>query len=144
MIMKYKIDINQKMAQAVSKKWVQKIAEKALKKIGVKSAEISIAFVGDREMKNLNHQYRGKNKTTDVLSFLYDAPKRGLPLKGEIIISGNEAARQAKESDCTIKEEIKLLLVHGILHLCGYDHEKSLREAKKMEKLQNKLVKLLN
>lgn len=144
--MKYSIEINQRSGKRISKNWLDKIVGGTLETVGVKAAEISVAFVGNREMKKINLAYRGKNKTTDVLSFVYEAlkAKTKAPLNGEIIISYEEAARQAEERECGVSEEIKLLLVHGLLHLCGYDHEKSLRQAKIMENLQNKIVKLLN
>lgn len=140
--MKYGVEVNQRSGKKISKKWLDKLVEQTLRKLGVKNAEISVAFVGDQEMKKLNHAYRGKNKTTDVLSFVYTSSKTKdeTPLEGEIIISYPEAARQAKEHDYGTLDEIKLLMVHGLLHLCGYDHEKSAREAKRMENLQQKLL----
>jgi rRNA maturation RNase YbeY len=137
-----KIEINQRVGKKIDTAWVKKVIKCTLGKTGVRNAEISVAFIGNQEMKKLNHAYRGKNKTTDVLSFVYEAlnKKNKTPLDGEIIISYPEAARQGRERGCTAPEEIKLLLVHGILHLCGYDHEKSAREAKRMENLQQKLL----
>ncbi|MBI5071692.1 rRNA maturation RNase YbeY [Candidatus Falkowbacteria bacterium] len=138
-----KIEINQKVGKKLNEKLVNKIINLTLEKVGVQEAEISVAFVGDAEMKKMNKQYRGKNKTTDVLSFVYETydSRQKKPLQGEIIISYPQAARQAR---CGLGEEIKFLLIHGLLHLCGYDHEKSLKEAEQMEKQQNKIVTLLN
>ncbi len=137
--MPYKIEINQRTEKKIKGKWLNEIIRQSLGEVGVKNAEISLAFVGDAEMKKLNKKWRGKNKVTDVLSFIYEAK----PLVGEIIICLPQAARQAGEGGHSIKEEIKTLLVHGLLHLAGYDHEKSLKEAEQMEKLQNKLLKCL-
>ena len=76
-------------------------------------------------MRGLNKQFRGKNSTTDVLSFPFepdefDTDENNL---GEIIISAEQAERQAKENHLTFEREIKQLILHGILHLCGFDHE---------------------
>jgi probable rRNA maturation factor len=136
------IEINQRVGKKVSEKWVAKIVKQTFKMVGVCEAEISIAIVGDQEMKKLNKQYRGKNNVTDVLSFTYQTQntKDKIPLEGEIIICYPQAARQAKEDGHNVKEEIKLLLVHGLLHLCGYEHEKSERRAKEMEKIQIRIM----
>ena len=139
-------EINQRIGEKIARSWADKIIKNVLTRVGVNNAEISIAFVNDCEIKKLNKQYRGKNKVTDVLSFIYQIPdtKYKIPLNGEIIICYPQAVRQAKEGGHSVEEEIKLLLVHGLLHLCGYDHEKSLKEAKKMENLQSQIVKLSN
>jgi len=138
--MKYDVEINQRAGGRISKKWVDKIVEQTLRAVGVKRAEISIAFVGDVEMKRLNKEWRGKNCVTDVLSFIYEVK----PLVGEIIICLAQAARQVrKDGRSDVAEEIKMLLIHGLLHLAGYDHEKTEKEARKMEGLQNKIIKLL-
>ncbi|MBK8464416.1 MAG: rRNA maturation RNase YbeY [Chloracidobacterium sp.] len=85
----------------------------------------SIAFVSDNRMKQLNHLFRGKNLTTDVLSFPhepdeFDPDKTNL---GNIVISAEQAQKQAAENGLTLEGEIKQLMLHGLLHLCGYDHE---------------------
>jgi len=85
----------------------------------------SLAFISDRRMKKLNKFFRGKDTTTDVLSFPhepdeFDVDKTNL---GDIVISAEQAQRQAKENGLTLDNEIKQLILHGILHLCGYDHE---------------------
>jgi len=85
----------------------------------------TVAFVSDRRMKELNHLFRGKNNTTDVLSFPnepdeFDPDKDSL---GDIVISVEQAQKQAAENGLTLDGEIKQLILHGLLHLCGYDHE---------------------
>ncbi len=85
----------------------------------------SIAFVSDDRMKQLNEMFRGKDATTDVLSFPYEADEFD-PDKtnlGDIVISAEQAKKQAAENGLTIEGEIKQLILHGLLHLCGYDHE---------------------
>lgn len=141
----YQIEINQHSGEEVKRGWIKKIVRFTLRKVDVKAAEISAAFVGDEKIKALNKRYRGKNKITDVLSFTYQIQdtRYKIPLIGEIIISYPQAARQAKKRGHSVNDEIKILLVHGVLHLCGYDHEKSEKEAKKMEELQLQLVNIL-
>ncbi len=85
----------------------------------------SVAFVSDRRMTELNRFFRGKESATDVLSFPhepdpFDTDKSQL---GDIVISTEQAERQAAENRLTLENEIKQLILHGLLHLCGYDHE---------------------
>lgn len=89
----------------------------------------TIAFVSDRRMKELNELFRAKNATTDVLSFRNEPDEIELSdpnirdFLGDIVISAEQAARQATENGLTLDGEIKQLILHGLLHLCGYDHE---------------------
>jgi probable rRNA maturation factor len=77
--------------------------------------EVSIAFVSDAAMKRLNRQYRGKNKTTDVLTFPGDRP--------DVVISLDQARRQAADEKHSLATEVRYLVLHGLLHALGYDHE---------------------
>lgn len=133
-----KLEINQKVGKKLNKKWLSKIIKSTLKMVDVKQAEISIAFVGEKKIKELNRRYRRKNKITDVLSFTYQIQntKYKIPLVGEIIICYPQAVRQARERGHGAKEEIKTLLVHGLLHLCGHEHEKGAKEAEKMRRME--------
>ena len=95
----------------------------------------SVAFVNDDRMKQLNELFRGKRTTTDVLSFPhepdeFDPDKNNL---GDIVISAEQAAKQAVENGLTLENEIKQLILHGLLHLCGYDHETDNGEMNKRE-----------
>lgn len=102
----------------------------------------SVAFVSDRRMKQLNEMFRGIDSTTDVLSFPESEPPvhtgglteqldhiqppttvGGSDFLGDIVISAEQAQRQASENDLDLEVEIKQLILHGLLHLCGYDHE---------------------
>jgi len=136
--MKYGVEVWRKAAKKISRAWVEKIVGKTLAETKIGSADISVAFVGGKEIKKWNNLYRKKNKVTDVLSFSYNEK----PLSGEIIICYPKALEQAKQKGWGVKKEITTLLIHGILHLAGYDHEKSGREARKMDKLQNKIFNL--
>ena len=90
-----------------------------------KGQNCSIALISDRRMKELNAFFRGKDSTTDVLSFPHESDEfdEDESNLGDIVISAEQAARQAKENDLSLENEIKQLIVHGLLHLCGYDHE---------------------
>lgn len=91
----------------------------------IKNNNFTVAFVSDRRMRELNKQFRGKNFTTDVLSFPYEAEDFELNDEnlGDIIICVEQAARQSAENNLNLETEIKQLILHGVLHLCGYDHE---------------------
>jgi probable rRNA maturation factor len=120
---------------------LKKIAASILKALEQSRAELSVAVVGDQEMRSLNAKYRKKNKTTDVLSFPADPsmPTR-IGLLGDVIISVEQAKRQAQDRKNSLKKEMVTLLIHGILHLLGYDHERSQRQAKIMTTLEQKLL----
>ena len=97
--------------------------------------EAAVAFVSDRRMRELNKFFRGKDGATDVLSFPhqpdeFEVTKAGTEddegnrnFLGDIVISVEQAVRQADENGLTLDAEIKQLILHGVLHLCGYDHE---------------------
>jgi probable rRNA maturation factor len=123
---------------------LREIAAVLLRKLGKQRAELSVALVGDREMRPLNAKYRKQNRTTDVLSFpVADQPTSHAILLGDVIISVEQARRQAKQRNKTLKSEMVTLLIHGILHLLGYDHERSQRQAKIMFDLERKLLAYL-
>ena len=86
---------------------------------------VAVAFVSDRRMRELNRQFRAKDATTDVLSFPFEADEfeSADDFLGDVVISLEQAARQAAENDLEFETEIRQLILHGILHLCGYDHE---------------------
>lgn len=100
-------------------KLVLRIADFTLRSEGLERGELSIALVGDQDMQRLNRDYRGLNETTDVLSF-----PLGEDDLGEVIISWPRAREQAREFGHSLNRELGFLLVHGILHLLGYDHQK--------------------
>jgi len=121
----------------------QSFAETATGKIPeAKNKSATIAFVSDKKMRELNKTFRGKNSTTDVLSFPFEADEFEPDENnlGDIIISIEQAARQAKENDLSLETEVRQLILHGILHLCGYDHETDGGEMNALElKLRDKL-----
>ena len=136
--------INRQRKHSVNSKHWRDFTEHALKTIGnARTREATIVFVSDRAIKKLNHQFRGKDYATDVLSFTSQQEKFEKELKtglGEVVISLDRAAVQAKENGLTVTNEVEQLILHGLLHLCGYDHETDKGEMDRLElKLRKKL-----
>ncbi|MDP1949323.1 MAG: rRNA maturation RNase YbeY [Nitrospirota bacterium] len=120
-------------------------ARAILSDVGEASAELGILFVGDQRMRSLNRQYRGKDRTTDVLAFaMREAPHSSSAVLGDVVIAVPTAVRQAKEGQRSLDEELTVLLVHGILHLCGYDHERSEKEARRMQRRERMILRSLS
>jgi probable rRNA maturation factor len=118
-----------------------------LRSIGLHNAELSVLFVGDRAMRTLNRRYRGKDKTTDVLSFSLREGKFSHvqpDVLGDIVIAVPTAARHAAKTGHTLSREIEVLLVHGLLHLLGYDHERNGNEARRMKRRELQLLKRIS
>jgi probable rRNA maturation factor len=119
------VNIHPDFSPLFSQAWIEKIADQALRQGNEdEEVELSIALEQDETVKYLNLKYRNIDKTTDVLSFEgnYPNPETGLNHLGDIIISVPQAQKQALAADHALKQEIALLIVHGILHLYGYDH----------------------
>jgi probable rRNA maturation factor len=102
---------------------------------------MTVAFVSDRSMRQMNHFFRGKDSATDVLSFPFEADEFDATSRlGDIAISLETAERQAAENGLSIEAEVKQLMLHGVLHLCGYDHETDSGEMNRYEmRLRRKL-----
>ena len=113
----------------VSQQRIGRLLRKTLRLLGLREAELSVLLVNDRRMRVLNRQYRCIDRTTDVLSFpqlmesQISGPGPQVCLLGDIVINLHRAERQAKEYGLSLNQELKRLLVHGLLHLAGYDHE---------------------
>lgn len=104
----------------------QVIRETLITVNGPEDAEISLLFTGDNEMLELNEKYRHISRPTDVLSFAFtegSGPPPPTPMLGDIVISLDTAIRQSQDRGHSVRREITILLIHGILHLLGYDHE---------------------
>ena len=116
--------------------WIKRV-EKMLDVIGKADSSVTVAFVSDKKIRELNRQFRRIDKATDVLSFPSDSRDGEM---GDIAISIETAARQAKQSGLTLDGEIAQLLLHGLLHLSGYDHETDNGEMNRLElRLRKKL-----
>jgi len=123
---------------------LDRLARVILSDVGEASAELGIKFVGDQRMRALNRRYRGKDRTTDVLAFaMREAPHSSAGLLGDVVIAVPAAARQAKQGQRSLDEELTVLLIHGILHLCGYDHERSEKEARRMHRRERMILRSL-
>jgi rRNA maturation RNase YbeY len=154
--------IRVKVRQAV----LRRLAERVLSAVGEAQSELSIDLVGDGRMRRLNCQYRKKDRTTDVLAFamrdIHAGERQGARDKrprvkrkmllsqaahlvpdmlGDVVISVPTARRQAKEGGRSLSEEMAWLLVHGVLHLCGYDHERSDAEARRMKRREQAVLR---
>lgn len=127
----------------ISTRWIKAIVERLLNLQGMQGVEISIYLTDDQVIRDLNRSYRGKDKATDVLSFTLDEPVGEYHLLGEIVISIDTAERQAKDLGYSLEEEIKRLLVHGFVHLLGYDHELGEKEEKVFKQLEHRLINSL-
>lgn len=145
------IEINNLTAVEVDEVLVKKIIGTVLKDEGADgNSDVSVAFIGPGRMRKLNKTYRKKNRVTDVLSFAsvkvgFEKFKIGPAKKtkglGEIVICLREVAKNAKKDGITQQQELMRVIIHGVLHLLGYDHEKSEAEAKKMEAKQGQYLR---
>jgi probable rRNA maturation factor len=123
---------------------LRRLAEHVLSAVGEAQSELSIDLVGDGRMRRLNCQYRKKDRTTDVLAFaMRESSSPVSALLGDVVISVPTARRQAKEGRRSLSEELAWLLVHGVLHLCGYDHERSDAEARRMKRREQAMLRAL-
>lgn len=152
------IDISSTLKAApATQAWIRQTAEKiygsiaSMKKLkscypAPSKAELSILLVADKKMRSLNFEYRKKDRTTDVLSFPQIEPGSSMTKKtkecqlGDIVINMRQAQRQARQRGVSLKQEISWLLAHGLLHLAGYDHEKSEKAEAEMRSLEQKIL----
>ena len=138
------IEINNLTTSRVDEDFLKKTAKMVLEgehpPVGrvPEEANLSIALVGQGRMRELNKKYLGKNRATDVLAF---GDIDGL---GEIVICLREVKKNARRFNSTFKKELVRVLIHGILHLLGYDHEKLEKEAEKMEEKENYYLSQIN
>jgi probable rRNA maturation factor len=119
------------------------LAGKALRAVGLENAQVSIVYVSDRRIREMNRRYRHRNAPTDVLAFSQtEGEHAGInpDLMGDVVISVETAARQASEEGHPLENELDLLAVHGILHLAGFDHTGSEAEKRKMERWTKKIL----
>ena len=132
-------------ARGIERRALARKAKIVLAAIDLGDAELSLALVDDAEIRRLNRDYRGKDRPTDVLSFSLREGEFGEVSSaiGDVVISLDTARRQASERRSTLAGEVDRLLVHGILHLAGYDHEVSPREERRMKRKEREMLALL-
>ena len=135
--------INRQRRRKINAKHWREFGEQALQAIGAKKPDATIVFVVDETIKKLNSQFRGKNYATDVLSFPSEAEAFEVDQQkhlGEVVISVQRAAAQARGNGLSFSNEVKQLILHGLLHLSGYDHETDKGEMNRLElRLRKKL-----
>ena len=128
------------------------LAENILRASGSSRADLSLLLVGDRSMRRLNRLYRRKDRTTDVLAFPMRRIRSRLTphasrftssMLGDVVVSLPQAAKQAKQAGHSLEQEFTVLVVHGLLHLLGYDHERSVREARRMSRRESLVLRRL-
>src|SRR6185369_5521183 len=135
--------INRQRSKPINAKQLRELSERALQTIGSSKQAATVVFVSDAAIRKLNRQFRGKDQVTDVLSFPHEAElfeAENQTHLGEVVISVQRAELQAKQNGLTFSNEVEQLILHGLLHLCGYDHE---TDDGKMNRLEVKLRKKL-
>jgi len=144
--MSYRIDVevNSSSTKIPSIENIEVWITAALQSDELNEAEVSVYIVDEAESQELNSQYRGKDKPTNVLSFPADIPDEvGVPLLGDLVICAPVVEREAKEQGKTLEAHWAHMLVHGTLHLLGYDHVDD-DEADVMEALETRLITQLD
>jgi len=149
------IDVEQKLKVSLEESWLRNIALKALEAEGIVSpAEMGLVITNSKIIQKLNRTYRGEDKPTDVLAFhmipgtsqeselRFVGPPDGVHHLGEVVISYPQAVRQAHEQGHGVAPELALLIVHGVLHLLGYDHELP-EEEQQMKARENEILERL-
>jgi len=145
MLEEVEIFVEEKFRNLVGEDWVKKIVKQILEAEGVAPPyEVSLVFTDSETVKQLNRDYRGVDDPTDVLAFYmlpqkgadssFALPPDGVTRLGEVIISYPQAVAQAREQGHSPERELALLIIHGILHLLGYDHEEPEEESKMRER----------
>ena len=123
---------------------VSHLIQQMLSAAGESKAVLSVEFIGDYRMRRLNGQYRGRDMTTDVLAFaMREGPGPSSLLLGDVVISIPQAVRQAVDQGHSIQQELATLLIHGILHLLGYDHERGEPDARRMRRKERALLRAM-
>jgi probable rRNA maturation factor len=150
------ISVKQRLKIPLEESWLQRIAIRTIEAEGIRSpAEMGLVITDSKTIQKLNKTYRGEDKSTDVLAFhmvpgtsqesepRFAVPPDGVHHLGEVMISYPQAVRQAHEQGHGVTQELALLIVHGVLHLLGYDHELP-EEEQLMKARENEILKRLD
>jgi probable rRNA maturation factor len=142
--------VNRQRLARIDQDRVARTGDATLAAVGKTGATVTIAFVRDRAIRDLNRRFRASDRPTDVLSFpranpgdedFPDAGADHMDYLGDIVVSTETALRQADETGLSFEREVDELVMHGVLHLCGYDHESDRGEMNRLElKLRRKLL----
>jgi len=126
---------------------LKRVARKILSVLGCPEAELSILIVDDEAIREINREYLQRDRPTNVISFAMQEGEGGgiqSQVLGDVVISADTASRDAAEAALSFESELYFLLLHGILHLCGYDHERGTEEeARRMEAREREIFSLL-
>jgi probable rRNA maturation factor len=146
--------VDEGVEAGVEPSWLEDVSERVLaaEKASAKT-EVGIVVTGQAMVQQLNRNFRGRDEPTDVLAFSARDEAEGLPRfilapdglshLGEVIISYPQAALQAEEHGHSLKKELTILLIHGLLHLLGYEHEADEEQELKMQAREKELLKLI-
>jgi probable rRNA maturation factor len=142
--------VNRQRLTRVDVQRIARLSDATLGAVGRAGTSLSVVFVRDRAMRQLNRKYRSQDRTTDVLSFAAGGDLAGADLTsfigeaaflGDVVVSVDTASQQASEAGHSLGRELDELVMHGVLHLCGYDHETDSGEMNRLElKLRRKLL----
>jgi probable rRNA maturation factor len=146
------IRVDRDFQEHADKRWLRRLVKESLGAHGVDTeVELSLLITDNATVRELNKKYRGKDKPTDVLSFALEAntrddavagfvtPPGDMVHLGEVIISYPKASEQAAERKHSVEDELALLVVHGVLHLLGYDHDRPTRQ-RKMRSMEQRVL----
>ena len=138
--------LNRQDRVPVDRRKIGAAARRILKALGYEGYELTVLLVDDREITRLNRRYFRRNRPTNVISFpMIDETPASLHSRilGDVVISADTARRDAEEVGKKAEEEILFLMIHGILHLAGYDHEGTKKERLHMEAEEEEIFSLL-
>ena len=131
----------------IDKRKIRSAISKILKYLNCADKEVSVTFINDEAIQQLNNQYRNKNKPTDVLSFSLQEGEFGCinpDVLGDVVISVETAQKNAQKNNLSFEQEINFLIIHGLLHLLGFNHENTTKEqTRKMKEKEKELLELL-
>jgi rRNA maturation RNase YbeY len=137
---------NRQRTVAIRTALIKKRVQQILTYLECDDQELSVVFASERLMRDLNRTYRHQDRPTNVLSFPQRPTRQGEPstaLLGDVVVSLPTAAREARALRQSLEERVLYLLVHGILHLLGYDHDRSAHERRRMEAREQEILRHL-
>ena len=138
---------NRQRALAIRTAIVKRCVQQIMIYLGCADKELSVVFANDRLIRELNRVYRNQDRPTNVLAFpQFSTPHSGpaVALLGDVVVSLPTAAREARDLHQSLEERVTYLLLHGILHLLGYDHDRSTAERCRMEALEEEVLRHLH
>jgi probable rRNA maturation factor len=139
---------NRQKKITLNRRQIRSSLVRLLKRLGLEDRELSLLLVDNEEIQEFNRLYLGRDYPTNVISFAMSEGAYGdvnPQLLGDIIISVEKAMSEGETSGASLKESLDFLMIHGLLHLLGYDHESGdIQEARRMQNKENELFLYLN